>query len=45
MRRYALYGAGLIALYVIVAHAKGFAQDESAAASGGAGLVKAFQGR
>lgn len=45
MRRYALYGTGLIALYLVVAHYTGFAKDTNAAATGGANLVKAFQGR
>jgi hypothetical protein len=45
MRRYALYGAALIGLYIAVANWKGFSADESASASGGASLVKAFQGR
>jgi hypothetical protein len=45
MRKYVLYGAGLIALYLIVANYKGFAADEAATANGSSSLVKAFQGR
>jgi hypothetical protein len=45
MRKYALWGAGLIALYIVVANYKGFAADAGATATGGSSLVKAFQGR
>lgn len=45
MRKYVLWGAGLIALYIVVANAKGFSSDASAAATGGSSLVRAFQGR
>jgi hypothetical protein len=44
-KKYALYGAGLIALYLVVANYKGFAADASATATGSSNLVKAFQGR
>ncbi len=39
------WGAGLIALYLVVINYKGFTSDEGAAATGSEGLVKAFQGR
>jgi hypothetical protein len=39
------WGAGLIALYLVVVNYKGFTSDEGAAATGSAGLVEAFQGR
>lgn len=45
LRKYATYGAALIALYLVVEHYKGFSSDESAAATGGSSLIKAFQGR
>lgn len=45
MRKYVLWGAGLIALYIVVANYKGAAADASAASSGSVNLVKAFQGR
>jgi hypothetical protein len=45
MRKYALYGAGLIALYLAVEHYTGFSKDATASASGGASIIKAFQGR
>jgi hypothetical protein len=35
----------LIALYLVLVHATGFAGDISALATGGAGLAKTFQGR
>jgi hypothetical protein len=44
-RKFVVIGAGLIALYLVVANFKGFAADEAAAATGGSSLVKAFQGR
>ena len=34
MRKYALWGAGLIALYIAVANYKGFAADANATAKG-----------
>ena len=45
MRKYVLWGAGLIALYIVVANYRGAAADANAAATGGTNLVKAFQGR
>lgn len=45
MRKYVLYGAGLIALYLVLVYASGAAKDTNAASRGGIGLVKAFQGR
>ncbi len=45
MRKYFLYGAGLIALYLVVEHYTGFSSDTRATAAGGTSLVKAFQGR
>lgn len=39
------YGAGLIALYLVVFYYKGFAKDTAAASGGGSNLVRAFQGR
>ena len=45
LRKALMYGAGLVALYLVVVNYTGFAKDEGAAASGSAGLVKAFQGR
>lgn len=44
-RKLALYGAGLIALYLVVQNFNGATSDTNAAATGGVGLVKAFQGR
>lgn len=38
-------GAALIALYLIVNYATGFGKDASAASSGTATVIKAFQGR
>lgn len=45
MRKYVLWGAGLIALYIVVANYKGASADANAASTGGVNLVKAFQGR
>lgn len=40
-----LYGAGLIALYLVVYYATGASSDLQAASSGSVNLVQAFQGR
>lgn len=45
MKRYLLWGAGLIALYIVVAHGTGFARATGAAAQGSSSLVTALQGR
>jgi len=45
MRKFLAYGAGLIALYLVVKNYTGFAKDTSSAATGSEGLVEAFQGR
>jgi hypothetical protein len=45
MKIYAKYGAGLIALYLIVAHGKNFSTAVKGAASGGSGVIKTLQGR
>lgn len=45
MRKYVLWGAGLIALYIVVANYKGAAADANAGATGGVNIIKAFQGR
>lgn len=39
------YGAGLIALYLVVKNGKNFATAMTGGAKGGASLVAAFQGR
>lgn len=38
-------GAALIGVYLAVRYFQGFSKDEGAAATGGVGLIKAFQGR
>lgn len=45
MRKFLTYGAGLIALYLIVANATGFGTALSASGNVLTGGVKAFQGR
>jgi len=40
-----LWGAGLIALYLILVNFTGFTSDVNASASGGSSIIKAFQGR
>ena len=45
MKTYMKYGAGLIALYVVVANGTKFGTAVRAGAAGGVSLVKAFQGR
>ena len=45
MRKMLTYGAGLIALYLVVNHASGSGTLLNAGAQGGTTLVKAFQGR
>ena len=44
-RKIILYGAGLIALYLVVVNYRGTAADAGAASKGSVNLVKAFQGR
>jgi hypothetical protein len=44
-RKALMYSAGLIALYLVVINYTGAVHDTNAAAQGGAGLVRAFQGR
>lgn len=45
MKQYAKYGAGLIALYLVVANGTKAGRAFKAGASGGATVIKAFQGR
>lgn len=45
MKTYAKYGAGLIGLYLLVAHGTSSGRLFSSGARGGATLVRAFQGR
>lgn len=45
MRRFLLYGAGLIALYLGVSYATGFGRDLNASKDFGVGVIRAFQGR
>lgn len=45
MRRVLVYGAGLIALYLVVANATGFGKDLESGGSAASSLVKTFQGR
>ena len=44
-KKLAAYGAGLIALYLVVRNYTGAAKVEQAGTSGGSNLIKAFQGR
>lgn len=44
-RKIILYGAGLIALYLVVVNYKGTSSDLTSAGKGSVNLVKAFQGR
>lgn len=44
-RKIIVLGAGLIALYLVVQNFNGATSDTNAAATGGVGLIKAFQGR
>jgi hypothetical protein len=44
-RKIILYGAGLIALYLVVQNYRGTTSDLSTAGKGSVNLVKAFQGR
>lgn len=44
-RKIILYGAGLIALYLVVVNYKGTVADAGAGSKGATNLVKAFQGR
>jgi hypothetical protein len=44
-RKFLVYSAGLIALYLVVVNYTGFVKDTGAASNGSVGLVKAFQGR
>lgn len=45
MKRYLLWGALLIGLYIVVENYTGATNVTNAAAQGGTSLVKAFQGR
>ena len=45
MKTYAKYGAGLIALYLVVSHGTNFGRAVRGGAAGGATVIKAFQGR
>lgn len=45
MKTYAKYGAGLIAIYLIVANGTKSGRAMTAAAGGSATVIKAFQGR
>jgi len=45
MKTYAKYGAGLIALYLVVAHGTNFGRAVRSGSAGGATIIKAFQGR
>lgn len=45
MKTYAKYGAGLIALYLVVANGTRFGTAVRAGAAGGTSIIKAFQGR
>lgn len=45
MRKALVYGAGLIAIYLVVSHATGAGRLLTSAGSAGSGLVKTFQGR
>lgn len=45
MRKALVYGAGLIALYLVVTHPTGLGSTLTSAGSGGTGLIKALQGR
>jgi hypothetical protein len=44
-RKALLYGAGLIALYIAVAHGSNFGRAISAGANGGSTVIKTLQGR
>lgn len=45
LRQLAKYGAGLIALYLVVANATGFGQTIEKGAGGVANITKTLQGR
>jgi hypothetical protein len=45
MKKLGMYGAGLIALYLIVANGSKFGTAVSAGSAGGVNIIKAFQGR
>ena len=45
LRQSLKYGAGLIALYVVVYYGSNAGKVVSSGASGGATIIKAFQGR
>lgn len=45
MKKLAGYGAGLIALYLVVAHGTQAGKAFRSGAAGGVSLIKAFQGR
>ena len=45
MRSALMWGAGLIAGYLILVNYKGFTSDVSTAGTGSVNVIKAFQGR
>lgn len=45
MKKALTYGAGLIALYLVVEHYTGFSKDVSASLSGVSNVAKTLQGR
>lgn len=45
MKQYAKYGAGLIALYIVVSKGTNFGRAARAGASGTSQIIKTFQGR
>ena len=45
VKKVLFYGAGLIALYLVVVNYTGFSKDVTAGSQGGTSIIKAFQGR
>lgn len=45
VKKMLFWGAGLIALYLILVNFTGFTNDVNASATGSTSLIKAFQGR
>ena len=45
MKKFLVYGAGLIALYLVVENATGAGKLLSSGSSGGVSVIKALQGR
>lgn len=45
MKKVLFWGAGLIALYLVLVNFTGFVSDVTASSQGGTSVVKAFQGR